>query len=106
MQDLRDIAMDLRPAVLDDLGAASAVSWFCRQFAVSYPTLQVSERLSVVDADIPQRLATTVFRSLQELLNNVAKHSQARAVVVTLARVPEGLILESSTTVSASPRRD
>ena len=94
MQDLRDIAMDLRPAVLDDLGAASAVSWFCRQFAVSYPTFQVSERLSVVDADIPQRLGTTVFRSLQELLNNVAKHSQARAVVVTLARVPEGLILE------------
>lgn len=94
MQDLRDIAMDLRPAVLDDLGAASAVSWFCRQFAVSYPTFQVSERLSAVDADIPQRLATTVFRSLQELLNNVAKHSQARAVVVTLARVPEGLILE------------
>ena len=94
MQELRDIAMDLRPAVLDDLGAASAVSWFCRQFAMSYPTFDVSERLSVVDADIPQRLGTTVFRSLQELLNNVAKHSQARSVVVTLARVPERLILE------------
>ncbi|MGH8135365.1 MAG: histidine kinase, partial [Steroidobacteraceae bacterium] len=30
MNDIRSIALDLRPSVLDDLGAASAVSWFCR----------------------------------------------------------------------------
>lgn len=94
MQELRDIAMNLRPAVLDDLGAASAVSWFCRQFALSYPALNLNERLSVVDADVPHRLATPVFRSLQELLNNVAKHSQACAVTVSLSRAADQLILE------------
>ena len=62
---------------------------------VSYPTLQVASGCRQWMRIFPQRLATTVFRSLQELLNNVAKHSQARDGVVTLtARVPEGLILE------------
>lgn len=94
MEELRTIAMNLRPAVLDDLGAVSAVSWFCRQFAQDYPTLLLREQVSVADADVPERLSTAVFRSLQEMLNNVAKHARAREVVVTLSRAPGQLILE------------
>jgi signal transduction histidine kinase len=94
MEEIRGIAMNLRPPVLDDLGAASAVSWFCREFAQSYPNLVMREAIAVVDADIPERLATQVFRSLQELLNNVAKHAQARQVLVSLTRTSEQLVLE------------
>ena len=94
MDELRTIAMNLRPAVLDDLGAVSAVSWFCRQFAQNYPSLALREALSVADAEVPERLSTAVFRSLQEMLNNVAKHAHAREVVVTLARAAGQLILE------------
>ena len=94
MEEIRGIAMNLRPAVLDDLGAASAVSWFCREFAQSYPTLSMRETVAVADADIPERLSTAVFRSLQELLNNVAKHAQAHEVAVSLARSAEQLVLE------------
>lgn len=94
LEELRGIAMDLRPAVLDDLGAASAVSWFCREFAQSYPTLQLQEQVSVNDADVPERLGTTVFRSVQELLNNVAKHAQAHRVLVSLSRRVDRLVLE------------
>src|SRR6516165_1276195 len=94
LEELRGIAMNLRPAVLDDLGAASAVSWFCREFAESYPTLQLHEAVSVRDADVPERLGTTVFRSVQELLNNVAKHAQAHQVMVSLSRRVDRLVLE------------
>jgi signal transduction histidine kinase len=94
LEELRGIAMDLRPAVLDDLGAASAVSWFCREFSQSYPTLQLHEQVLVRDADVPERLGTTVFRSVQELLNNVAKHAQAHKVIVSLSRKTDWLVLE------------
>jgi signal transduction histidine kinase len=94
LEELRGIAMNLRPAVLDDLGAASAVSWFCREFAQSYPTLQLHERVSVSDAEVPDRLVTSVFRSVQELLNNVAKHAQAHQVMVSLFRRIDRLVLE------------
>jgi signal transduction histidine kinase len=94
LEELRAISMNLRPAVLDDLGAASAVSWFCREFAQSYPTLQLHEAVSVRDADVPERLGTAVFRSVQELLNNVAKHAQAHQVKVSLSRRIDRLVLE------------
>jgi signal transduction histidine kinase len=94
LEELRGIAMNLRPAVLDDLGAASAVSWFCREFAQSYPTLHLHERVSVSDAEVPERLGTSVFRSVQELLNNVAKHAQAHQVMVSLFRRIDRLVLE------------
>jgi len=94
LEELRGIAMNLRPAVLDDLGAASAVSWFCREFAQSYPTLQLQEAVLVSDAEVPERLGIAVFRSVQELLNNVAKHAQAHRVMVSLARRVDRLVLE------------
>lgn len=96
LEELRGIAMNLRPAVLDDLGAASAISWFCREFTQSYPAIELQEAVSVSDAEVPERLGTTVFRSVQELLNNVAKHAQANRVVVSLARTADQLVLEVS----------
>ncbi|MEZ5500652.1 MAG: histidine kinase [Steroidobacteraceae bacterium] len=80
----RNIAMNLRPTVLDDLGAASAVSWFCREFGEIYTRLDVHCDVAVDDRQIPDRLDTEIFRCVQELLNNVAKHARARRVNVAL----------------------
>jgi signal transduction histidine kinase len=84
--DIRGIAMNLRPPVLDDLGVASALEWLSREFGETYGHIGVRTAISASDADIPQRLVTTIFRCAQELLNNVAKHSRAKEVTVTLVR--------------------
>jgi signal transduction histidine kinase len=84
--DIRGIAMDLRPPVLDDLGVASALEWLSREFGETYGHIGVRTGISASDADIPQRLVTTIFRCAQELLNNVAKHSRGTEVTVTLVR--------------------
>jgi signal transduction histidine kinase len=84
--DVRSIAMDLRPPVLDDLGVASALEWLSREFGETYAHISVHTGIDVTDSDIPPHLATTIFRCAQELLNNVAKHSKAKHVSVTLSR--------------------
>ena len=84
--DIRSIAMDLRPPVLDDLGVASALEWLSREFGETYTHIGVHTRIDATDTDIPQHLATTIFRCAQELLNNVAKHAKAQHVSVTLSR--------------------
>jgi signal transduction histidine kinase len=84
--DIRSIAMDLRPSVLDDLGVASALGWLCREFAETYAQLDVRADISAADSDIPDRLVTTIFRCAQELLNNVARHSKAAHVSISLFR--------------------
>jgi signal transduction histidine kinase len=94
MNEVRGIAHDLRPSVLDNLGAASAVAWFSRAFASSYPDLLVVPEIAVRDDEVPARLATTIFRSLQELLNNVARHARARRVDVGLRLEGTRIVLE------------
>lgn len=86
IKEIRSIAMDLRPCMLDDLGVASALGWLSREFAETYAQFDVDTDISAADADIPERLETTIFRCAQELLNNVAKHSKARHVSVRLCR--------------------
>jgi len=91
--DVHSIAMDLRPPVLDDLGVATALEWLSREFGETYGHIGVHIRIDAADSDIPPHLATTIFRCAQELLNNVAKHSKAQHVSVTLSRDPNRLTL-------------
>ena len=88
---IRAISMNLRPQMLDNLGAASATSWFCRGFAEVYPALAVRAEITARNDEIPKRISTHVFRCVQELLNNVAKHAQAKTIWIQLKR--EGLVL-------------
>ena len=83
--DVRNISMNLRPAVLDDLGAASAVRYLCREWNDVYTGVSMTTHIAVDDAQIPDTLGTDVFRSVQELLNNVARHAHAAKVRVELA---------------------
>ncbi|MBS0394460.1 MAG: hypothetical protein JSR54_07510 [Proteobacteria bacterium] len=89
MTEVRSISMNLRPAVLDDLGAASAVRFLCREWHDVYQDIAIDTDIAVDDADIPQALGTNVFRAVQESLNNVARHANAQRVEVSM-RVVEG----------------
>jgi signal transduction histidine kinase len=93
-ESIRSISTHLRPRILDELGAASAVQWFCRDFAEIYPSLSVVADVKVDDGHVPGRLATVVYRALQELLNNVAKHAKARHALVKLSLEDNVLVLE------------
>ena len=93
-ESVRAISTDLRPKILDDLGAASAVQWFCRDFAEIYPALSINTDITLSDREVPGRLATVVYRCVQELLNNVSKHAKARAVWVLLGREEDELVLQ------------
>ena len=93
-ESIRAISTNLRPRILDELGAASAVQWFCRDFAQTYPSLAVVADVKIDDGHVPDRLATVVYRALQELLNNVAKHSKARQVLVKLSLEDNVLVLQ------------
>jgi signal transduction histidine kinase len=93
MEEVRSIAVNLRPPLLDDLGAVSAAAWFCRRFAQDYPLLRVETTFEVRDGEIPSRLGIALFRSLQEMLANVAKHASATTVHVTIRRTPRRLTL-------------
>jgi PAS domain S-box-containing protein len=91
MQRVRDLALDLRPSVLDDLGLPAALRWYVDRFA---RVAHVEAHLSI-DAvpPLPPELETACFRVAQEALTNVARHAQAREVWLDLRLLAEGVEL-------------
>jgi PAS domain S-box-containing protein len=93
MESVRRIATELRPAILDELGIVAAIEWQIEEFEKRFGIKcelknQWSPRL-VFD----QALSTALFRIFQEMLTNVARHSEATAVSVHLHHDTENLML-------------
>jgi len=86
IEEVRRIVKDLRPSILDDLGILATINWFCREFQDIYADTRIERDIEIQEEDIPSPLKTVIYRILQEALNNVAKHSQANLVRLTLKK--------------------
>jgi two-component system, NarL family, sensor histidine kinase DevS len=85
LQDVRRLAVELRPKALDDFGLLPAVERLTETFTASTGIpVQLEARLG--DERLPPEVETTLYRVVQESLTNVAKHAGARRVSVLLVR--------------------
>jgi len=84
--EVRRILSNLRPSMLDDLGLLASLNWFCREFQVRYPQITVEAELDMDEDALDDAEKTVLFRIMQEAMHNVAKHSEADRVRVSLAR--------------------
>ncbi|PWT80987.1 MAG: hypothetical protein C5B57_11355 [Blastocatellia bacterium] len=80
---VRDLALGLRPSMLDDFGLQPALEWHTRDLTRRYG---VDVEVSVHgDLDVlPDHYRTCVFRAIQEALTNCVRHANARSVKVTV----------------------
>ena len=80
---VRDLAMGLRPALLDDVSLVTALEWQARQFSrqTGVPA-SVEPRGSL--QDLPEAHRTCIYRCVQEALTNCAKHAQAKSVRIVV----------------------
>jgi PAS domain S-box-containing protein len=86
IEEVRRIVKDLRPSILDDLGILATIRWFCREFQNVYAGIRIETAIGVEENEVSPYLKTTVYRIMQEALNNVAKHSQANFVRLQLKK--------------------
>lgn len=85
-EEVRTIVMNLRPSILDNLGILATINWFCRQFISIYANIDIEKHIDINEREVPVALKTTIFRILQEAMNNIAKHSRATIVQLYLKK--------------------
>jgi two-component system NarL family sensor kinase len=93
LAEVRRIARDLRPSLLDELGLVQAVAWLCREFEATHPTTRVEQVIGLHEAIVPKAVGAAIFRVLQEALTNIAKHARADRVLVRLNGSGDGIEL-------------
>jgi two-component system sensor histidine kinase UhpB len=93
LESIRALALQLRPAVLDDLGLLAALRWLAEDFR---ERLQISVDLHLEplsNSTYPPLYEITLFRVAQESLTNVARHARASAISIELTRDARRIIL-------------
>ncbi len=93
MDEARRIQMSLRPSMLDDLGILPTINWLCRQFESTYPNIHIKMEIDIQETEVPEDLKTVIYRLLQEALNNIAKHSKALMVLISLRKARQKIYL-------------
>lgn len=86
LEETRRIQMNLRPALLDDLGIFATVSWFCREFQKAHPAIRVETKIDIQENEISNPVKSVIYRVLQEALNNISKHSKTALVNLSLQK--------------------
>lgn len=86
LKEVRRISRDLRPSLLDDLGILPTIDWFCREFQGVYGDIRVEKEIDICEEEIEVSLRIILFRIVQEAFNNVAKHSGAKTVRISLTK--------------------
>ena len=85
LEQVRELSLDLRPSMLDDLGLVPTLRWYVNRYAkrlnieVEFEVIGLEERLSA-------EVETVLYRAVQEALTNAARHAQASRVRIQLER--------------------
>jgi signal transduction histidine kinase len=85
VNEVRDLALLLRPSMLDDFGLVPALNWYAREMSKRTGLNVVLSADENAD-DLPDEHKTCIYRLAQEAINNCARHANARTVEVEVKR--------------------
>ncbi len=86
LQDVRRLALELRPSALDDFGLVAAVEHLTTTFAEK-TGMRVDFGAALGDERLPTEVDTALYRIVQESLTNIVKHARAQRVSIALTKM-------------------
>jgi signal transduction histidine kinase len=86
IEESRRIQTNLRPSMLDDLGILTTLNWHCREFQKTFCQICIEKEIKISEDDVPHSLKSVIYRICQEALNNIAKHSEANLIALSLRK--------------------
>lgn len=93
IQEVRSIAMELRPPSLDELGLLPTLAWYCREFERQHPGIHVGQAITVEEKAVPGPLKIVAYRIVESALKNIADLAGAAYVQLALRPAGQGIAL-------------
>lgn len=91
LNTVRDLALLLRPSMLDDFGLVPALNWHAREMS-KRTGLNVRVSADEISDDLPDEHKTCIYRVVQEALHNAARHANARNIHIFVKNGGPGVV--------------
>jgi signal transduction histidine kinase len=86
IDELLRIGSQIYPPMLEDIGILATISWFCREFQKTYSGIQIEKQIDIQENEIPFFLKVMIYKTLRDALANIATHSKADLVRLSLQK--------------------
>jgi hypothetical protein len=93
IQEVRGIAIDLHPPILDDFGLYSALEWICGEFEILRPGARAERHLQMDEDDVPPPLVTILYRIAADTFKVFGMNEQTKGVGLRLRKRAETITL-------------
>lgn len=93
LDEVHRLIVDLRPSVLDDLGLQSAIRWYADRY-LKPKNVSVRCEFAGMEGRLPMEIETSLFRTAQEAMTNVARHARADTVLLQCTRRGQQITME------------
>lgn len=84
--ELHDLALELRPSILDDLGLEAALERYIQEWSGKFRVKVDLHCYGLLNSRLPAQVELTVYRVVQEALTNIAKYAQAGSASILVER--------------------
>jgi signal transduction histidine kinase len=91
---VRELSLDLRPAMLDDLGLLPAMLWHVERYTAQTGVHVTFKHIGLEGQRFPPQIETAAYRMMQEGLTNVARHAGVSEVIVRVWTNPDALNIQ------------
>jgi signal transduction histidine kinase len=92
-QEVRNMALLLRPSMLDDLGLVAALEWQGREVS-RRSDIEVDVQSGIASDDLPDEYRICIYRLVQEALSNAVRHSGAKNAKVTVQQSANSIVVQ------------
>jgi signal transduction histidine kinase len=100
IEEVRTIAMDMRPPSLDDLGLLPTIDWLCREFERQHPGIRIERQIPALEGDIPSSLKIVLYRIIVSVLDDMAQQPNTEWIYLALWLDDDILILQIDDTAT------
>lgn len=88
----RELSLELRPTLLDDLGLAPTIRWYTDRFTKRL-NVNVEVNVDGFEERLPGEIETVIYRVMQEAMTNISRHAEAKNVRVDLEREKSSVMM-------------
>lgn len=94
IEEVQEMATELRPSSLDQLGLLPTIRWYCREFEYLHPEIRIDQQISLQEREIPEALKIVIYRVIEAVLMDIGTDAHRDQIRLSLQTDAKGIVLE------------